>query len=209
MARAEAIEAMVLAAGASSRLGSPKALLAFGARPALQLVLDAIREAGIRRGVVVVGDDAAALAAAVDPAPLAWAQNPVPETGRMGSVLVGLRAMTSGADVLLWPVDRPLASARTVAALMAERERAAPDEGVMVPEHDGARGHPVILRAALLPSLAAASPGANLREVIRASGTRRRAVAVDDPGILFDLDTVRDYERALAWWREGTASGRE
>jgi molybdenum cofactor cytidylyltransferase len=205
MPRAAEIEAMVLAAGASRRLGSPKALLAFGDRTALQLVLDAIRGAGIRRGVVVVGADADALAAAVDPAPLAWARNPAPDTGRMGSVLVGLRALTPGADILLWPVDRPLGSARTVAALIAERERAAPDEGVIVPEHDGARGHPVILRAALLPSLVAASPDANLREVLRASGTRRRGVAVDDPGILFDLDTVGAYEKALAWWREASA----
>ena len=205
MARAAGIEAMVLAAGASKRLGSPKALLAFDGRPALRLVLDALEGAGIRRGVVVVGGDAGALAGVVDPAPLAWVRNPVPETGRMGSVLVGLRALTSGADILLWPVDRPLASARTVAVLVAERERAAPDENVIVPEHAGSRGHPVILRAALLPSLVTAYPDANLREVIRASGTRRRGVAIDDPWILFDLDTVGDYEKALAWWREASA----
>ena len=83
------------------------------------------------------------------------------------------------------------------------RERRAPRPGG---EHDGSRGHPVILRAALLPSLVAAYPDANLRDVLRASGTRRHAVAVDDPGILFDLDTVGEYERALAWWREGKAS---
>ena len=202
MAKVPAIEAMVLAAGASSRLRTPKALLSFDGPCALDLVVGALREAGVSRGVVVVGEHAEALAAAVDPAPFGWVRNPVPETGRMGSVLAGLRALTSGADILLWPVDRPLASAATVAALLAERPRAAPGEGVLVPEHRGGRGHPVVLRAALLPSLVSAYPDANLREVIQRSGTKRRAVHVDDPGIHFDLDTESEYEKALAWWRE-------
>jgi molybdenum cofactor cytidylyltransferase len=195
------IEAMVLAAGASRRIGTPKALLSFGDRSALELILDTLRRAGVSKGVVVVGEHAPALAAACDPAPLAWARNPVPETGRMGSVLVGLRALTSGVDILLWPVDRPLASAETVAALMAAREQAEPGEGVIVPECRGGRGHPLILRAALLPSLVTAYPDANLREVIRECGVGRRPVPVDDPGIHFDLDTAEEYERALAWWR--------
>jgi molybdenum cofactor cytidylyltransferase len=199
------IEAMVLAAGASRRLGSPKALLSFEGRSALDLIIDALRGAGIARGVVVVGEHVNELTSAVDPAPLTWATNPVPETGRMGSVLVGLRALTSGADILLWPVDRPLASADTVAALVAERERADPAQGVIVPEFRGGRGHPVLLRASLLMSLLAAYPDANLREVIRDSGTRRRIVVVDDPGIHFDLDTASEYEKALAWWRETRA----
>ena len=205
MPSTKGVEAMVLAAGTSRRLGSPKALLSFEGRSGLELIVDALRAAGVLKGVVVVGDHATEISEACDPAPLAWARNPVPETGRMGSVLVGLRALTSGADILLWPVDRPLASAETVAALVAERERAEPNEGVIVPEGRGGRGHPVILRASLLPSLVTAYPDANLREVIRESGLGRRAVPVDDPGIHFDLDTAEEYEKALAWWREARA----
>jgi len=196
------VEALVLAAGASRRLGRPKALLSFEGRPAVRLVVDALEEAGVTRGVVVVAGLDGELAA-VDPAPLAWAENPVPEDGRMGSVLVGLRALAPGADVLFWPVDRPLASARTVAALLSALGGAAPDEGVVVPEHGGGRGHPVILRASLRSRLEAARPDANLRDLVRSSGTRRRTVPVDDPGIHFDLDTASEYEKALAWWRAG------
>lgn len=202
------IEAMVLAAGASRRLGAPKALLRFDGRTALELIGDVIRAAGVERGVVVVGEHAGELAAAVDPAPLVWRRNPDPDAGRTGSVQIGLDAVAAGADVLLWPADRPLASADTVGALVAASGDATADAGIVVPEHGGARGHPVLLRAALLPALRAARPDAILRDVIRASGLGRRTVAVDDPGIHFDLDTPDAYERALAWWREARSGSR-
>jgi CTP:molybdopterin cytidylyltransferase MocA len=197
------VEAVVLAAGASTRLGRPKALLEFEGRTALELVMAALRAAGVRAGVIVTGGESGeAIRRAVDPSPLGWARNPMPEAGRTGSVLVGLAATTPSVDTLLWPVDRPLASAATVRALLEARAGCVEGEGVIVPEADGRRGHPLVIRAFLREALLAAPPDANLREVFRDTGTRRREVPVDDPGIHFDLDTEADWERALAWWRQ-------
>lgn len=195
-------EAVVLAAGGSTRLGRSKALLEFDGLTALELVLRAVRTAGVTSGVVVTGEADDALRRAVDPAPFQWVRNPFPEEGRTGSVLIGLGATTADTDVLLWPVDRPLASTDTVRALLAPP--AGPEdvgEGVVVPECEGRRGHPLRLRARIRPALLAAPPDASLRDVIRASGLRRRVVAVEDPGIHFDLDTEDDWKRALDWWR--------
>ncbi|MGQ0722065.1 MAG: nucleotidyltransferase family protein [Candidatus Eiseniibacteriota bacterium] len=193
------IVAVVLAAGASSRLGRAKALLRFGERSALDLVLDALRGAGLDAGVIVTGEADAELRAAVDAAPFAWVRNPNPDAGRLGSIRVGLEAAARGA-VLLWPVDRPLAARDTVRILL-ENARRFPGK-VVVPESCGRRGHPLVLPESLRPALAAVPPDASLREVLAASGAARHVVALDDPGIHHDLDTEEAYAEALAWWRQ-------
>jgi molybdenum cofactor cytidylyltransferase len=192
------VVAVVLAAGASSRLGRAKALLPFGDRTALDLVLDALRGAGLGAGVIVTGDADAELRAAVVAAPFGWSRNAAPAAGRLGSIRVGLESAGPGA-VLLWPVDRPLAAAGTVRALL-EAARRFPDQ-VVVPESGGRRGHPLVLPESLRPALEAAPPDASLRDVLVASGAARRVVPLDDPGIHFDLDTEEAYTEALAWWR--------
>jgi CTP:molybdopterin cytidylyltransferase MocA len=200
------VAAVVLAAGASRRLGRPKALLDFDGLTALELTLRSLRRGGVSSGVVVTGDGSDVIRRAVDPSPFVWALNPMPEAGRTGSLVIGLGAV-GAVDVLFWPVDRPLASADTVRALVAARMEearqgaAAGAADLLVPEHDGRRGHPLILRAALRPALLAAAPDASLRDLLRDAGASRRVVPVDDPGIHFNLDTETAWEEALTWWR--------
>jgi len=193
------VVAVVLAAGASSRLGRPKALLEFGGRPVLAHLLDALRAAGVEAGVLVTGEAHDELSVSVPAAPFAWLRNPAPQAGRVGSLQIGLRATEPGADVLMWPVDRPLASADTVRALLTARADA-PDNATIAPESKGRRGHPVLFRHELRNALLSAPPDANLREVLKAAGAARVVVPVPDEGIHFDLDTEDAYERALAWW---------
>jgi CTP:molybdopterin cytidylyltransferase MocA len=204
------IAALVLAAGVSRRLGRPKALEPFGGRPALARLLEALAAAGIDEGVVVVGESAAELAAAVDPAPLAWVENPDPAAGRTGSVRVGLARIADGRDVLLWPVDRPLGGAATVRALR-EAAREHPGAGSLVPVFAERRGHPILLRSALRPAIEVADPAASLRDVLRnalgAVGLVRLDVPVDDPGIHFDLDTEESVATARRWWDEERPPG--
>jgi len=196
------VEGIVLAAGASRRLGRPKALLDFDGPTALELVLGALAGGGIDRGVVVVErrlrSELGAFARSN-----AWpvVENLDPGAGRLGSILVGLEATSPAADLLLWPVDRPLAAATTVAALVAARSEADESVGVIVPEAGGRRGHPLLLRSSMREVLRGADPDANLRQLIRDSGRTRLVVPIEDTGIHFDLDTAEDYERALAWWR--------
>jgi molybdenum cofactor cytidylyltransferase len=208
------VAAIVLAAGASRRLGRPKALLDFAGLTALEVALRTLREAGVTSGVVVTGEETDVIRRAVDATPFVWVVNPMPAAGRTGSLIVGLAALRT-VDVLLWPVDRPLASAETVRALLEAREEedagsgatdvppAAPGtkSDAIVPESDGRRGHPFLLRASLRAAVLAAAPDASLRDVLKAAGARRRVVPVEDPGIHFNLDTPEAWQEALGWWR--------
>jgi molybdenum cofactor cytidylyltransferase len=202
---ATAVEAIVLAAGGSTRLGRPKALLDLDGRTPLGLILDALGAAGIDRGVVVVGTHAEALAEAHDPAPLSFVRNLAPERGRTGSIQVGVSHTSAGSDLLLWPVDRPLASAATVRALLDARSGAEWD--LLVPETGGGRGHPILLSARLRSRILSSPEDASLREALAAPGSKRRQVPVSDPGIHFNLDTDGAVEAALLWWRSARAAG--
>ena len=197
--------AIVLAAGSSTRLGRPKALVDFDGRTALELVLAALRAAGVEAGAVVVGEDAEAIEGAVDVRPFELAENPDPSAGRTGSVQVGLNALAAAGggadDALLWPVDRPLASTSTVQAVLAAALGAGEDVGWVVPACDGHRGHPILLRAAVLPAVRRAGPGEILRDALRASGLFAFEVPVEDSGIHVNIDTDDDVARALEWWR--------
>jgi molybdenum cofactor cytidylyltransferase len=113
----------------------------------------------------------------------------------MGSIVIGLASTEPEADVLLWPVDRPMAKTSTVRALLSAREKEASLETVLVPATDGRRGHPILLGWGLRSALINALPDANLRDVLQDLGARRVEVAVADPGIHAELDTPDDVDR--------------
>jgi molybdenum cofactor cytidylyltransferase len=193
---AGAVSAIVLAAGASARLGHPKAMIRVGGRPVLERVRDGVVGAGAGGGVIVVGPPhAGILQAALDPAPLEWVFHPEPGAGRTGSLQAGWREVPPGNVVLLWPVDRPLASVRTVRALL-EAESPSGSLWVVRPVHADRPGHPVLLSPGLRERVLAAPRDAILRGILGADDVLRLDVPVEDAGIHADLDTDRDVRAA-------------
>lgn len=183
------VAAIVLAAGASVRMGSPKPLVQWRGRAFVRHVIDALQGAGCDPIVVVEGahalpDDAIAPARrVVHPG---WAHGP------LSSLQAGLRVLDDGA-VLLATVDRPHVAATTIAALLAAH--ADDRDAVVQPLFAGRRGHPLVLPASLRAPVLAAAPNDNLRAVLEAAHARRREVAVDDPAVLDNIDSPADLAR--------------
>ena len=185
------ITAVVLAAGEGRRMGAPKvsARLPDG-RTFLQAVLATVRAAGVDEVRVVVGPGTQASA---DDATLVL--NPRPEAGMLSSVRAGVRAAPAGTRaLLLWPVDHPHVRAATVRRLIeAHAHTGAP---VVVPVHGGRRGHPTLFDAALLPELLEAPDDVGARAVVHAHEQELCELAVEDAGVIADLDTPADLETA-------------
>lgn len=188
--------AIVLAAGSSSRMGRPKALLPLEGTTFLGHVLATLRAAGVSTVRVVLGHHAdeirrrAALRADL------VVINPTPEAGMLSSVRHGVRALPEEVDAfLLWPVDHPTVLPDTVRRLVAAfRESGAP---IVLPVHSGRRGHPVLFAARLKDELLRAPDAVGARAVVVAHDEGLRAVEVHDPGVLADVDTPEAYARIV------------
>lgn len=194
------IPAIVLAAGKSTRMGRPKAMLPAGSdRTFLTRILRTFAEAGVERIVVVLGHDAETLRDHLRDADLTAdvVLNPDYESGQLSSLLVGLNAIDGPAAeaVLLMLVDAPLVSPETVSAVV-ERYRMT-HAPVVRPVRGDAHGHPVLIDRSLFPLLRAADPEHGAKPVVRAHVSAAGDVSVEDPGAFMDIDTPEDYARVL------------
>jgi len=189
------IPAVVLAAGASSRMGRSKALLDAHGRTFVRRIVDTLRDGGAADAVVVARAPTATIASELTAGFGRLVENPDPNRGQLSSLLVGLDAIDApradGALVTL--VDVPLVTAPTVAALLARARHArAP---ILRATYRGRHGHPVVFMRAVFPALRAADPAVGAKPVLRAFAVED--VDVDDPGVIRDVDTPEDYARLI------------
>lgn len=189
---------VVLAAGRSERMGTPKALLDFRGRPFIIRILEALEALEVKPRLVVLGPDAPRVRPVLAPLECLIVENWEVEGGPIGSLRCALAALRPlrPAAVLVWPVDLPHVRLATVERLLeAYRRGGAP---AVVPSFAERRGHPVVwdrsLFAELETSEAATRHGA--RAVLQAQ-PRLATVAVDDPAVIDDLNTPEDYERLV------------
>lgn len=192
---------ILLAAGASTRMGEPKPLLDWGGQPLVAWESrEALRAAAVGTVVVVLGRRAehvrAVLAALGRPEAIRYAFNQRWPQGRATSLAVGARALLrAGAApagdrpefVVIQNVDQP--SPHEVIDDLIAALRAAPEHDAAQPRYRGKGGHPVVLRGALLPQLAAATEATlGLRAILERHPPL--AVPMDDrPVVRLDMDT--------------------
>jgi len=175
-------------------MGSPKALLDAGGVSFLGRILGSLRDGGSFPLVVVVRNPNGPV---VDEAFRHGGEvvvNPDPTPGPVSSLQAGLRSLPETVPaVLLAPVDHPLFSPSTVQALIQAflDTRAL----VVVPAYEGWRGHPVLFSRVLFPELLERDLPEGARTVVRRYLDSRIQLAVDDPGILTDIDTPEEYDR--------------
>jgi CTP:molybdopterin cytidylyltransferase MocA len=189
--------AIILAAGASERMGYPKALLPYRGRPFLTGILEACYAAGIEKRVVVLGYYADKIKDGIDLSETTVAINEELDAGPIGSVRAGLAALAPFPvdAVLVWPVDRPHVAVSTVEALLdGFRSSHRP---IVVPTHDGHRGHPVLFGRPVFAELLGAPNDEGARAVVHKDAARVAEVPVNDPAVLEDFNTPDDYKKLL------------
>jgi CTP:molybdopterin cytidylyltransferase MocA len=188
------IPGLVLAAGASRRMGRPKALLPLGAsgQPFARVICDTLTAAGVAPIVVITRLDLRDQLAGVLP-DVRLVVNPSPDGGQLSSLLAGLDALGSPEAALVTLVDLPLVQIATVASLLgAWHETRAP---LVRPVHQGRHGHPVIFGASLLDALRSADVDLGARPVVHRFIAEAVSVPVDDRGTVQDFDTPESYDR--------------
>jgi molybdenum cofactor cytidylyltransferase len=188
--------AVVLAAGRSTRMGQPKALLpaTHAGETFIERLVSTLIAGGIDDVVVVAGEVAPAIRTRLGFRARVVA-NPDVDRGQLSSIVVGLDVVDRPGvlAVMIAPVDQPLVSDVTVRALAeAWRRNRAP---IVRPVREGRHGHPVIFDRTVFDELRAADPSTGARAVVHAHAENLVEIAVDDDGAFADIDTPADYER--------------
>ena len=196
------LASIILAAGDSTRMGRPKALLPDpDGRPFVARLVRTFAAAGLHDIVVVTGSLHGAIAEAIaaDQPPVApnLVNNPQPALGQVSSLWIGLdSAARLGVEgVLMTLVDIPLVRASTIQKVIDEWTRSrAP---IVRPAVGDRHGHPVLFDRLLFDALRHAPITEGARVVVHANADRIVNVQVDDEGCLLDVDTPADYHALI------------
>lgn len=193
--------ALILAAGASRRMGRPKLLLPWKSGTVLGHLVQTWRGLGAERIAVVcaLGDQAihTELDRVALPLPCRLI-NPNPDEGMFSSIQTAarFRAWRTGlTHIAIVLGDQPQISSETLRSILDHaREHS---DAIVQPSYQKHPRHPVILPMADFDSLASATEP-NLKAFLENRESRRGFLELQDPSLALDIDTPQDYTQALA-----------
>jgi molybdenum cofactor cytidylyltransferase len=191
----DAIAGLLLAAGASRRMGRPKLLLPVGGKPMLRWAAEALVAAGLSPVVAVLGHEALAVGETLAGLPVLRLENRSYPEGQASSLRAGVGALPPtcrAAAVALG--DMPgLRAAAVVKLVEAFRSGG---KGIALPVYHGRRGHPVVFDLERYRTeLLALSGDEGGRSLLARHTEDVLEVPVGDAGVLLDVDTPEAYER--------------
>jgi molybdenum cofactor cytidylyltransferase len=193
------IYGVVLAAGNSRRMGRPKPFLEIRGRTFLDAAIAMLRDGGCDEVIVVTGvaDDPVSVrvAEAARAAGALVLTNQWPDSEQVESLRAAIRSLSPAvAAIVAIPVDVPDVDKGVVSELV--RRHLATGASVVVPVHEGRRGHPTLFGRALFAELLRDDLPEGARTVIEAHAEEVEEVEVDEAGVLLDVDFPDQY-RAL------------
>jgi molybdenum cofactor cytidylyltransferase len=190
------IAAIVLAAGASNRMGRQKLLLQMeGGQPLIRLSVERVLAAGLDETIVVLGREAEAVGGALGGLPVRTVVNARYAEGQSTSLHAGLDALSGGIDAAVIALgDQPLPDPGLIQRLVALfRETHRP---IVVPRYLDGRGNPVLFAASLFEELRAVTGDRGGRAVIARDAQRVAELPVDRR-MPPDIDTWDDYRTVV------------
>ncbi len=193
------VYAIIPAAGHSRRMGRPKLLLPIGQQTVIGRLLAVLDSPRIAERLVVMRQDDTDLADAVrsDNATVIQPETDPPDmrysVEAALSVIANRHTPTANDAWLLIPADYPMVQRQTADALLDAWSQTAAK--ILIPKHDGRRGHPVIFSWTLAERVPSISADRGLNTLVHEFAEHIEEVPVTDPAIRLDMDTPEDYAR--------------
>ena len=185
--------AVILAAGESVRMGTPKQLLLLEGQPLLVRAIEAALASSAWPVVVVVGAHAGKIRPLLARLPVLIAENPTWSEGMASSIRVGvttLRQFSRQLDAALVALcDQPAFSADAIAQLVAAQQRTG--RSIVAARYSGRHGAPALFLRDQFETLIHLTGEEGARTLL--NGSPDRVTAVDLPALALDLDTPADF----------------
>lgn len=145
--------------------------------------------------------------AAVQASGLPWHLERGPHPGMGDSISAAVRATqgTQAGGWLILPADLPLVLPATLQAVAHTLQQSGGDDlAVIQPQYQGQKGHPVAFSPAAAAALIGLSGDQGASAIVKQARTAGslQVLAVDDVGIILDVDTVTALEQARKVWQE-------
>ena len=196
------LAAVILSAGASRRMGRPKALIPYREGTFLEHLIEVTRHPriGVTRVILGAGGEEIQAAAKIDPTMVVY--NRDWEKGQLSSIQAGLRSIkrTVTDGIVLCPVDHPLVSARLVSDLVETFYKTR--KAIVLPTFSSHRGHPVIFARSLYPELLSAPDDKGARAVVWAHAADVFELPTEEEGVVLNINDPDMLRHALEPNRE-------
>jgi molybdenum cofactor cytidylyltransferase len=187
--------AIVLAAGRSQRMGTQKLLLPFAGSTMIARVVDAFLGAPVDRVIVVIRPGEQQIREALAGRTVVFVENPDSAGDMLSSIRCGLRALPPDVTtVAVSPGDQPSIEPGLIDRLLTAFR--AGTRSILVPVHNGRRGHPLLFAGRYRDELLTSYDGAGLRGLLQAHAAEVLQCPTDDAAVLEDLDTPDDFRQA-------------
>jgi molybdenum cofactor cytidylyltransferase len=175
-----------MAAGESRRWGADnKLLVPIDGRPMIRHTAEAILKSAVRPVLVVTGHEATEIAAALEGLPVFFHHAPDFADGMSASLKAGIAAVPPECEAALICLgDMPFVQAETFDTLAVTHA----GQAALFPTYEGQRGNPVLLDRSLFSDIQRLTGDEGARKLLKAIPDQVGEVAVDDPGILRDVD---------------------
>lgn len=196
------VAALILAAGASSRMGKPKQLLDLGGKTMLEHVLAPVLRIGFDEIVTVIGHQADSIQSRIliQDSRFRWVMNPNYAKGQSTSLRAGIEALADRCEgVMVFLGDTPWIEQKTMQEVLdkgAELLLFNEDPFVAQPAYQGVPGHPVFFGRVPMKLFSQLQGDRGAKPLIRQI-TDHYLIPVEDEGVLQDMDTPEDVVRLL------------
>ena len=188
------IAPVILAAGDSSRMGYPKAILPLRNDTFVGRILSTLTRAGLTAPRIVLGRDAGRITPGIADQRIRPLINPNPEQGQLSSMKLALKDLEQDCVAcLFWPVDQPGIKEEVVRRLVQLFR----DSGALIalPTYKGRRGHPAIFGRGIFQELLQTPIEAGPKDLVRRHAAQTALLPCNEPGVVEDIDTPEEYFR--------------
>jgi CTP:molybdopterin cytidylyltransferase MocA len=185
--------AVILAAGLSTRIGSPKFALKFkGQKTFLEEIVDRFAEFSCSEIIIVLNPKGKAFLENMEirlSENIKIIVNPHPEMGRFSSIKIGLKSLMIKNNVFIHNIDNPFVEVGLLKLLFNDIQQA----GYCVPVYKNRGGHPILISPKVGDAIIKCSHNdLNLKEYLKAF--QKKTIEINDPKIMININTIQEYK---------------